>query len=71
MKIRRLGAIIGAAALVFSFAGLALADSGVPTSIDVTPTGLDVSAGGNVSWAACDANNTDNWIKYQIVYTKA
>ena len=66
MKIRRLGALIGAAALVLSLAGVAFADSGTPTSINLTPTGLDVSASGAVTWAACDANNTDKWIGWTV-----
>lgn len=66
MKIRRLGAIIGAAALVLSFAGVALADSGEPASINVTPTGLDASASGTVTWNACDANNEDKIIGWTV-----
>jgi hypothetical protein len=66
VKIRRLGAIIGALALVISVAGVASADTGAPASINLTPTALDVSASGTVTWDGCTAGNTDKWIGWTV-----
>lgn len=58
MKIRRLGAIIGALALAFSVAGVAFADSPSVASVD-TPviSGLDVSVTFTAAWGGCPSDS--------------
>jgi hypothetical protein len=59
VKIRRLGALVGAAALVLSVAGVAFADSPAVATVG-TPAinGLSVTISGTWTWDACTANNT-------------
>lgn len=65
MKIRRLGALLGAAALVLGVAGVALADTPTVDSVGVPvvgTTGLDVTITFMPAWPACSGapGDTEN-----------
>jgi hypothetical protein len=70
VKIRRLGALIGALALVLSVAGVASANAPDVASVDATATvvGHDVTLTGTWDWDVCDAGNTKKFVGLAVAW---